>query len=220
MKEDDLYARHQTLVALVSVLLHDLRNPLHNATLLIEARTMEPEVLRTKLRLQFAKLETVIVETTGAMRDLALEPRMQEVGVDELVRSAAEMMADREGVAPSVELPAPTGIKISGDGAMLARAIAELGSHIVERARPAQNPPQPPTVTISVEALDPALVTIHVGGLPASLDEGTAKAPFTISGGGIHLALARALSQSAGAKLRLEQTPGGSRFTLIAPRSP
>jgi signal transduction histidine kinase len=219
MKDDDLYARHQTLVALVSVLLHDLRNPLHNATLLVEARSMEPEVLRTKLRLQFSKLEAVITETTGAMRDLALEPRVEEVGIDDLLRSAAELAADAESGGPSVDLPAPTGITISADGAMLARAIAELFGHIIERARPAMNPPQSSTIKISVEQPDPTLVNIIVGGLPAHLDETAAKAPFTIAGGGIHLALARALSQSAGAKLRFEQTPAGSRFTLVLRRS-
>jgi signal transduction histidine kinase len=55
--------------------------------------------------------------------------------------------------------------------------------------------------------------------LPATADEAVAKMPFSIATGGIHLALARALSQSVGARLRLEQVPGrGSHFTVTVPK--
>ena len=62
MKDDDLYARYQTLAAAISVLLHDLRNPLHSATLLVEAmgsRNADLDSLRGKLRGQFGKLEEI-----------------------------------------------------------------------------------------------------------------------------------------------------------------
>src|SRR5437899_7112668 len=92
IKEDDLYARYQTLTALVSVLLHDLRNPLHSATLLVEAmgaRTADVESLRGKLRGQFGKLEGLIGEASDAIKELGLESRIEDVTVDELLRSAA-----------------------------------------------------------------------------------------------------------------------------------
>ncbi|HEX9297103.1 MAG TPA: hypothetical protein VF881_14770, partial [Polyangiaceae bacterium] len=89
MRDDDIYARHQTLAALVSVLLHDLRNPLHSATLLVEAmgsRTADVEALRGRLRAQFAKLDGLISEAAGPIRELTVEPRIENVSIDDLCR--------------------------------------------------------------------------------------------------------------------------------------
>src|SRR5689334_3701034 len=91
-KDDDLYARYQTLTALVSVLLHDLRNPLHSSTLLVEAmgsRTADMDSLRGKLRGQFGKLEGLMSEASDAIKELSLEARLEDTPVDELLRSAS-----------------------------------------------------------------------------------------------------------------------------------
>src|SRR5258708_30636858 len=102
MNDDDMYVRHQTLAALVSVLLHDLRNPLHSGTLLVEAMaspTADLDALRGKLRAQFAKLDALISEASGPMRDLTLETRARPIAVDSLVRSFAEAVPDAGGDA-------------------------------------------------------------------------------------------------------------------------
>jgi hypothetical protein len=218
--KDDLYARHQALVALINVLLHDLRNPLHNTTLLVEARSLDPEVLRTKLRAQFGKLEAILGVATNAVRELTLEPRMGDVEVDALIRLATEVSIGGDGEEPEIELPAPTGLKIVGDEAMLARALGELMAHIAEEwAQANRESPQKPVFKVKVEELEGA-VSIRVGELPAKLADAAAKASFSIAGGGVHLALARTLSQTAGAKLRLDPTAGaGAYFALSAPRS-
>lgn len=216
MHDDDLYARHQALVALVGVLMHDLRNPLHNATLLIEAKSLDSEALRAKLRAQFAKLEALLGEATGAVREMMVEPRTEDVEIEKLVRRAIEMASDANCQWSTGAVPA--GLVVPGDMAMLARAVAELATYIAEKARAAPGGSETPKVRISVEQSEPGLVTLQIGDLPAMLDEAMAKAPFSIAGGGIHLALARALSQSVGAKMRLAKTAdGGSHFTLTAP---
>src|SRR5688500_5850761 len=92
-EDDDLYTRHQMLAALVNVLVHDLRNPMHSATLLVEAMgspSADIEALRNKLRGQIGKVETLIADTTGAVRELTHEPRVEIIAIDALVRSIAE----------------------------------------------------------------------------------------------------------------------------------
>ncbi|HEY3594702.1 MAG TPA: hypothetical protein VGL13_12535, partial [Polyangiaceae bacterium] len=192
--KDDLYARHQMLVALMNVLLHDLRNPLHNATLLVEARSLDSEVLRTKLKAQFGKLEGILGVATNSVREWTLEPRVGEVGVDGLLRLAAETPLGGDAIEPHIELPPPTGLTIVTDEAMLARALSELVAHIAEESRNVAGG-EAPIVKMLVDEQD-GNVSIRVGELPAKVAEPAAKASFSIAGGGVHLALARALSQT------------------------
>src|SRR5436190_7385184 len=112
MKDDDLYARYQALTALVTVLLHDLRNPLHSATLLVEAmgaRKADIDSLRGKLRGQFGKLEGLIGEASDAIKELALEARIAKVDLDELLRSAAASAPGVAGANIELVLPRATG---------------------------------------------------------------------------------------------------------------
>src|SRR6185436_16371680 len=110
-KDDDLYARYQSLTALVSVLLHDLRNPLHSSTLLVEAmgsRTADIDSLRGKLRGQFGKLEGLMGEASDAIKERALEARIEEVDLDELLRSAAAAASALSAVEVELVPPAAT----------------------------------------------------------------------------------------------------------------
>jgi hypothetical protein len=147
---------------------------------------------------------------------MILEPRTEEVEVDKLVRRATEMASHAHCQWSTGAVPA--GLTVVGDMAMLARSVAELATYIAERARAAPGDSETPKIRIGIEQLEPGFVTLQIGDLPATPDESLAKAPFSIAGGGIHLALARALSQSTGAKMRLVKAPdGGSHFTLTAP---
>src|SRR3954451_24831131 len=113
-KDNDLYARYQTLTALISVLLHDLRNPLHSATLLVEAmgaRTADVGALRGKLRGQFGKLASLIGEAADAIKELGLEARIADVDVDELLRSAAASATAATATDIELGLPSPTGLR-------------------------------------------------------------------------------------------------------------
>src|SRR5262245_3758767 len=93
---DDLYARHQMLAALVNVLVHDLRNPLHSATLLVEAMgspSANIETLRNKLRAQIGKLDGLIAETNNSAKEMALEPTVEVIAVDALLGALADHYA-------------------------------------------------------------------------------------------------------------------------------
>src|SRR5689334_20686017 len=124
MKDDDLYARYQTLGALISVLLHDLRNPLHSATLLVEAmgaRTADVDALRGKLRGQFGKLDGLIGEASDAIKELALEKRVENIAVDDLLRSAAESVPTLAASDIELTTPAPTALRVEVDTKVLLR---------------------------------------------------------------------------------------------------
>ncbi len=218
MRDDDIYARHQTLAALVSVLLHDLRNPLHSATLLVEAmgsRTADVEALRGRLRAQFAKLDGLISEAAGPIRELTVEPRIENVSIDDLCRAATQAAPALAGVEPRFDLPpaTSTSVKVVTDAVLLSRAIAEIAASIA-----AQIPP-PPQLSLTVDQPDVETVRVSVGNWNASVEETAAKATFAIAGGGIRLALARSLAQNAGATLRLERLDGGARFALVVRRA-
>jgi hypothetical protein len=224
MNEDDMYVSHQTLAALVNVLLHDLRNPLHSGSLLVEAmasRTADLDTLRGKLRAQFAKLDALISEAGGPIRELTLETRAQSHTVDSIAQSIARALEDAGGEA-HLALPPTSGLTVFVDALLLVRAVVELSTTIVERQATRPIPDAAPgTVAMRVIETDPDTVRLDLGDFAAQLEGAAAKAPFAIAGGGVRLALARALSQSAGASLRLEQTPQGlAHFAIYAPKSP
>jgi len=220
--DDDLYARHQLLAALVNVLVHDLRNPLHSATLLIEAMgspSVDIDLMRNKLRGQLGKIEAVIAQTNDAMKELAEEPRVEVVDIDALLRSIAERYPMVTARMATFVLPATSGLLIAADRRMLERATIEIAAVIAERQGQPDDAP-PPRVLLTLDEPEPAIVRLRLGDLKGLDGESTAKAPFTIAAGGVRLAVARSLAQSAGATLRVEQTGEGlTRFALLLPRS-
>jgi signal transduction histidine kinase len=228
MKDDDLYARYQTLTALVSVLLHDLRNPLHSSTLLVEAmgsRMADIDSLRGKLRGQFGKLEALMSEASDSIKELGLEARIEEIAVDELLRSAAASSSAVAGTDFELELPSSSsGFRVAADKTLLALAIAEIGASVSERAAKAGSDKARKAdgtlaIPLTIDQPDAGNVRIVVGSWVPVTDDAAVKAPFAIAGGGMRLALARTLTQMAGAGLRLEQSPEGSlRYAIHLPR--
>jgi signal transduction histidine kinase len=226
-KDDDLYARYQSLTALVSVLLHDLRNPLHSSTLLVEAmgsRTADLDSLRGKLRGQFGKLEGLMSEASDAIKERALEARIEEVAVDELLRSVAASSPAIAGADVALVAPPPTQLRVAVDKSLFGLAVAEIGATLSERAaKPNGDGARAPGGTLSIPLVvdepDAGNVRIVVGDWMPATDDAAIKAPFAIAGGGIRLALARTLAQMAGGGLRLEQSPDGSlRYAIHLPR--
>ena len=216
--ETDLYAQYQSLAALVSVLLHDLRNPLHSATLLVEAmgmRTADVESLRGKLRSQFAKLDALISEANGSIRELQLDTRPELIGIDELLARTSAQLKQHESEL-TVTLPPPTNHRVSCDPTLLSCAMCELALSVAELAKADGAAP----VTFSIDTPEPDSVRIAIGSFSA-VDPALIKSPFSIAGGGVRLALARGLAQQGGASLRLDRAEDGvSRYTVSVKRAP
>jgi len=219
--DDDLYARHKLLAALMNVLVHDLRNPLHSATLLIEAMgspSVDIDVMRSKLRGQISKMEAVIAQTNGAVKELVQEPRVEVVDIDALLRSIAERYPVVTARTATFVLPASSGLLIAADRRMLERATIEIAAVIAERQGQPDDA-KPPRVLLALDEPEPEIVRLRLGDLKGLDAEATAKASFTIAASGVRLAVARSLAQSAGATLRVEQAGEGlTRFALLLPR--
>ena len=220
MNAEDLYERHQVLSALGSVLLHDLRNPLHSATLLIEAmglRTSDLDTMRARLRGQLAKLDALISEVAGPMRDLAVDPQISTIELSDLLSQAGELVRSQaDDLDLKIESP-PSSLRISCDPRLLGRAIVEIVTCTKQHI--AGTGAERPRVTIRVGCTDADTAHVVIEGATSPFPEAVARAPFAISGGGVGVALARALAQISGAALRLQ---GGSTaspaFVFLLPR--
>ena len=229
MTDDDLYVRYQTLAALVSVLLHDLRNPLHSGTLLVEAlgsRTADIESIRGKLRNQFGKLEGLISEATDSMREVSLEPRLEPVALDQVLIGVQSLVQQHTEQPPAIEFPPPSGLDIVTDRAILTQAIAELISGIAAHRDAATAPP----IVLMIEQVEPAMVKVSVGNIAGSQNPALAKAPFAIGGGAFaspslaRFVRARQLAQArTDPRQRVAIRAHGEAFGLTSrstPRSP
>jgi signal transduction histidine kinase len=219
---EDLYTSHQTLTALVNVLVHDLRNPLHSATLVVEAMgspSADVSSLRTKLRGQVGKLDGLIGQAAAAMRELALDPQIEAVDLDALLGSLGERYRTVIDEAVSFRLPTPSGVAITVDRRLVEKAILEIAAVLAEHGRPSSGG-EPLEVTLSIDEPETGTVRLWIGDLDRAYADTLAKAPFAIAGGGIRLAVARALTQNAGGTLRLtEGADGVSRFALSLHRA-
>jgi hypothetical protein len=163
-------------------------------------------------------------EASDAIKELGLEPKIEEISVDEVLRSAAA--AARAVAGADIELVAESAppLRVGIDKTLLGLAIAEIGASLSERAERAgvegaRTASGHTAVPVKVDQPDASTVRLIVGDWVRVTDDAAVKAPFAISGGGIRLALARTLTQMAGAGLRLEQSADGSlRYAIHLPR--
>jgi K+-sensing histidine kinase KdpD len=217
---EDLYTSHQTLTALVNVLVHDLRNPLHSATLVVEAMgnpSADVPNLRSKLRGQVGKLDGLIGEAAAAMRELALEPQIEAVDLDALLGSLRERYRAVTDADASFRLPVSSAITVNVDRKLFEKAVIEIATVIAEHA-PARDGAAP-EVMLAIDEPEAGMVRLWLGDLDRAYAATLAKAPFAIAGGGVRLAVARSLAQNAGATLRLaEGDDGAPRFAFSLPR--
>jgi signal transduction histidine kinase len=217
MSQDELYERLHVASAVLGVLVHELRNPLHGATLLIEAMGLEGADLpsmRAKLRGQIRKFEALLAEVSGPVKDLSTEPRIEWTPLGSVLLQAADTV-ERAGDIDHVriDLGQATDLCAHTDRVILARALVELcialGS--IPGAAPQASRG---IVSLTLEQADEHIrILAQKDGPP--LPEETRKSPFKLAGGGIHFALARALAESIGARVRLDSSDeSGTRFAL------
>lgn len=219
-RNDDLYARYQTLAALVNVLVHDLRNPLHSATLILEAMgspTADPATLRNKLRAQIGKLDSLIAETNAEMKEQAPAPQVDTIEVDAWLRAIVE----HTSFTPPAKwvLPPAERIQVAVDRKLLDLATADIAAVLAEHAAH-RDAAGAPVLTVTIDESEPGTVRVRLGDLDAAYAQTLAKAPFAIAGGGIRLAVARAMTQNAGGMLRLEHGPEDKAAFALFLRKP
>lgn len=216
--ERELYEKHQTLLALVGVLLHELRNPLHGATLLVEAMGMKsadvPQ-LRAKLKNQFAKLEAIMSEVAQPVKELAMATRPESVELRGSIERALRVAEPSRSCDVEVRIEGIETARVMADTILLERAIAELLLRALDPAPGAE----PRLLRVVVETPSPSEVRVVFEDDGPLLDELSQRSPFALATGGTRLATARALATLAGGSLRLERTgeDKGARFVLLLP---
>lgn len=214
-RERELYERYQTLTALIGALLHELRNPLHSATLLVEAMGMkgaDVAQLRTKLKGQFAKLEAICSEAGQPIKELAIEPELATVEVDPILARAAAT-AKRADAEADVSVEGDPNARAVADPILLERGLSEL---LLRAVDPPIGASASHVVVRIVATGAEVRLTVEDDGPP--LDEATRRSPFAITSGGIRLATARAVVTLAGGSMRLERSDvEGTRFVVILP---
>lgn len=218
-RERELYERHQTLIALFGVLLHELRNPLHAANLLVEAMAMKPAdapQFRTKLKNQFAKVEAILSEVGQPVKELALDVDAAAFSLGEVLQSALEKAEAQRSSDVKVSVEGDLAIRVVADRILLERGILELLLRALD-----PKPEQTPSTRLVVRTEEPLegqarLVLEDDGG---TLNDPTQRSPFALAYGGLRLATARAVTRLAGGSLRYERTEDGtgSRFVLLVP---
>lgn len=217
-RERDLYEKHQTLVALVGVLLHELRNPLHGATLLVEAMGMKSAdipTLRGKLKNQFTKLEAIMSEVAQPVKELALAPQIEAVEVAHLLSSAQKAAEKSRTCDAEVHIEGAQAAKAMVDPVLLEQAIVQLLLRSID-PEPMLHPPT--RITVRVEALSPSEVRIVFEDDGPVLDETAQRSAFSLAAGGVRLATSRALTTLAGGSMRLERVEGrGARLVMLLP---
>src|SRR5262249_49922350 len=145
----------------------DLRNPLHSATLLVEALAAgsQADMLRTKLRGQFAKLDALISAAAVPIRDMAVEPRATMISLRDLFAKLSERVG-RTGDVPeelTLELRDPPEASLACDPALLARAVTELAACLTEEHQTGPRGSGRAPVVISADASDDKTIRIDVG---------------------------------------------------------
>lgn len=217
-REHDLYEKHQTLVALVGVLLHELRNPLHGATLLVEAMGMKSAdmpALRGKLKNQFVKLEAILSEVSQPVKELALSPRIESIEIAKVIARAQEAAEPSRSCDAVVQVEGEAGAKAMADPILLERAVVELFLRSVD-PEPMLHPPT--RVTVRIESTSPSEVRLVFEDDGPVLDETAQRSVFSLAAGGVRLATSRALTTLAGGSMRLERVEGrGARLVIVLP---
>lgn len=216
-RERELYERHQTLLALVGVLLHELRNPLHGATLLVEAMGLKPAdapQFRVKLKNQFAKLEAILAEVGHPVKELALEPEPTAFALGDALTHALDVAEPQRSCDARVSFEGDLTTRVVADRILVERAMVEIFLRILD-PKPKEKPAS--HLRVSIEPPEDGQARIAFEDDAAPLDEVTQRSPFALAHGGLRLATARSVAHLAGGSLRFERKEEGSRFVMFLP---
>lgn len=211
----------------LGVLVHELRNHLHTATLAFRALESGPLPIGGStggvLKRSLASLSTLLSQALTEVR-LAVSTLLQteafslEMFVAD-ARNAASLYADVSGCRLVVQEVDPL-VAVTGDRELLLAALVNLLQNAFKFTRPRTE------VTLSAHAAgDRVLIDVkdNCGGLPA----GTARMmfkPFMQSGNnrnglGLGLSIAKRSIEASGGALRVRDLPGtGCVFTIDLPR--
>ncbi len=216
--------RNQALWISLSAVLHDVRNPLHNMTLLVETLGMpgsDAAVVREKVLQELERINMRIRRVVQQVSEFSGEITRRPVLLAEVLEEVAQMiapLAKQSGVAFSIH--SPPSVKVVTDPKFLAQAVDHL---LLNSLQILSEQPGGKRRELSVSvALEESFVSLLVSdtgpGLPDVVQERLFE-PLTASqpsgGMGLGLAIAHALASAAAGELTLMRTGAdGTQFRL------
>lgn len=216
--------RNHALWVSLSAVLHDVRNPLHNITLLLEGLE-QPGVdgaqVRTQALEQLARINQRIRKVMDQVAEFSGEINLGVVRIAEVMRPVIEMvapLAQQSGVEFCCDI-GPSEAEVVADHDLLAQAIDHLALNSLQiLSELPEATPGRLTLSLQDEAECLYLLVEDNGpGLPAPVQEHLFE-PLTgphSRGMGLGLAIAHALAHAAGAALEVGRTGAdGTQFRL------
>lgn len=217
--------RRQAIWVVAAAVAHDMKNPLHNAQLLLEELSEEDDPsARTQL---LDRLRDNVLRATERLAELSRAGQRQQDTVDQKVDLSNTLDELRERLKPRVqatrsalEVDCPRGLAVRGDAHALRSAVENVAVNALEalqdrgggklalRARP----PKEGVVELLVQDDGPGISSEVRDKLFAPFSSGH-------GGTGLGLAIARALARAGGGDLDCaESRPGRTtfRFTFQA----
>lgn len=215
--------RNQALWISLSAVLHDVRNPLHNIQLLIEALespTVDPNLVRTQVLEQLERINVRVRRVVAQISEFSGEIARRPIGLAQVLAEVSEMvrpLARQSRVNLSVDADHDT--MVVADPKFLVQAIDHLILNSLQILSE-QPPSAPRSLWVQIRRVGDEVemwVEDSGPGLPEDVRERLFE-PLTTtrtSGMGLGLAIAHALASAAGAPLSLGHTgDAGTRFVL------
>lgn len=216
--------RNQALWISLSAVLHDVRNPLHNVTLLVEALGMpgsDATVVREKVLRELERINMRIRRVVQQVSEFSGEIERRPVPLAEVLEEVARMiapLAKQSSVAFSINSPANT--RVVTDPKFLVQAVDHLLLNSLQiLSEQPSGKRRELSVTVKIEESSVSLLVDDTGpGLPAVVQDRLFE-PLTASrpsgGMGLGLAIAHALATAAAGELMLTRTgANGTQFRL------
>lgn len=221
--------RNQALWISLSAVLHDVRNPLHNVTLLVETLGMpgsDATVVREKVLQELERINMRIRRVVQQVSEFSGEIARRPVPLAEALGEVSQMiapLAKQSGVTFSIL--SPPNVKVVTDPKFLVQAVDHLllNSLQILSEQPGGKRREL-SVSVSLEESSVSLLIDDTGpGLPEVVQERLFE-PLTASqpsgGMGLGLAIAHALASAAAGELMLMRTgASGTQFRLRLDRA-
>ncbi len=215
--------RNQALWISLSAVLHDVRNPLHNIQLLIEALESpeaDPDRVRRQVLEQLERINGRVRRVVAQISEFSGEIARRPIGLGQVLAEVSEMVrpvARQSRVSLSVDTGPDT--LVVADPKFLVQAIDHLILNSLQILSE-QPPSAPRSLSVQIRPVGDEVemwVEDSGPGLPDEVRERLFE-PLTTtrtSGMGLGLAIAHALASAAGAPLSLGHTgAAGTRFVL------
>jgi signal transduction histidine kinase len=214
--------RRQAIWVVAAAVAHDMKNPLHNAQLLVEELSEEVDA-ETRSQL-LHRLRDNVQRATERLAELSRAGQRQADTLDQKVDLSNTLDELRERLKPTVqatrsvlEIDCPRGLAVRGDAHALRSAVENVAANALEALQGGGAGNRLALKAQAKEGIVELLVQDDGPGIATDVKE-RLFAPFSSghNGTGLGLAIARALARAGGGDLDCtESGPGGTTFRFI-----